>query len=87
GLKLPATLVFDYPTPMSLARHLQDEFGDVAPLSAPSAAPAAPAALVADAGEPMAIVGMACRLPGGVVGPEDLWQLVSEGRDAVSSFP
>ncbi|MCX4627082.1 type I polyketide synthase [Streptomyces sp. NBC_01443] len=84
GLKLPATLVFDYPTPMSLARHLQDEFGDVAPLPAP---PAAPAAMVADAGEPLAIVGMACRLPGGVAGPDDLWRLVSEGRDAVSSFP
>ncbi|MEU9273307.1 beta-ketoacyl synthase N-terminal-like domain-containing protein, partial [Streptomyces sp. NPDC048251] len=37
--------------------------------------------------EPIAIVGMACRLPGGVAGPADLWRLVVEGRDAVSSFP
>ncbi|MGW5449825.1 type I polyketide synthase, partial [Streptomyces asiaticus] len=37
--------------------------------------------------EPIAIVGMACRLPGGVAGPQDLWRLVSEGRDAVSGFP
>ncbi|MCX5151204.1 polyketide synthase docking domain-containing protein, partial [Streptomyces sp. NBC_00320] len=37
--------------------------------------------------EPIAIVGMACRLPGGVAGPEDLWKMVSEGRDAVSGFP
>ncbi|UUU39568.1 type I polyketide synthase [Streptomyces sp. NBC_00162] len=81
GLKLPATLVFDYPTPLALSRYLREEFGDVAP------APAARAAVVADAGEPLAIVGMACRLPGGVTGPEDLWRLVSEGRDAVSSFP
>ena len=37
--------------------------------------------------EPIAIVGMACRLPGGVASPDDLWRLVSEGGDAVSGFP
>ncbi|WP_138906192.1 type I polyketide synthase [Streptomyces chryseus] len=37
--------------------------------------------------EPVAIVGTACRLPGGVATPEDLWRLVDEGTDAVSGFP
>ncbi|GAA2653050.1 SDR family NAD(P)-dependent oxidoreductase [Streptomyces lunalinharesii] len=37
--------------------------------------------------EPLAIVGMSCRLPGGVRSPEDLWQLLSEGRDGIAEFP
>ncbi|RKN03587.1 acyltransferase domain-containing protein [Streptomyces radicis] len=37
--------------------------------------------------EPIAIIGMACRLPGGVASPEDLWRLVDQGVDGVSAFP
>ncbi|WP_309248456.1 type I polyketide synthase [Streptomyces sp. MNP-20] len=80
GLPLPTTVVFDHPTPEALAARLRAEIlGATRPVTE--------AALTADPGEPLAIVGMACRLPGGVTGPEDLWRLVSEGRDAVSGFP
>nr|AFU81773.1 1-hexene synthase 2 [1-hexene ORF2 expression construct pBbS7k-hexORF2] len=43
--------------------------------------------LAAAAHEPVAIVSMACRFPGGVESPEDFWDLISEGRDAVSGLP
>src|SRR5438309_9386870 len=44
-------------------------------------------ALLERSGEPIAIVGMACRFPGGVRCPEDLWDMVSQGRDVMSEFP
>ncbi|AOR30864.1 hypothetical protein BFF78_07175 [Streptomyces fodineus] len=43
--------------------------------------------LLDQAGEPLAIVGMSCRFPGGVASPEDLWSLVAEGRMGISEFP
>ncbi|MFD7669273.1 type I polyketide synthase, partial [Streptomyces sp. NPDC059788] len=82
GLRLPTTLVFDHPTPKAVVAYLAAEFG-----GRDSAAHqvVAPTALTED--EPIAIVGMACRFPGGVVSPEDLWRLAFEGRDVVGEFP
>ncbi|RKN07440.1 SDR family NAD(P)-dependent oxidoreductase [Streptomyces radicis] len=81
GLKLPATLVFDYPTPAVLARHLLDEVWGTAD-------EAQVRRVVAPADDdPIAIVGMACRYPGGVSSPEELWRLVDGGVDAISGFP
>ncbi|MEU1818962.1 type I polyketide synthase [Streptomyces roseifaciens] len=84
GMRLPATLIFDYPNPLTLARFLTAE---AAGSGEAAAAPATVATATGAADEPIAIVGMACRYPGGVQSPEDLWQLVFSGRDAVSGFP
>ncbi|MFE1863749.1 type I polyketide synthase, partial [Streptomyces anandii] len=87
GLRLPATLVFDYPTPGDLARYLRDELvGDAGPDA--GVVPVVPVAGGPGADDDLvAIVGMACRFPGGVESPEDLWRLVAGGGDGVSSFP
>jgi acyl transferase domain-containing protein len=39
------------------------------------------------AAKPLAIIGMSCRFPGGIGSPEDLWQVLSEGREVISPFP
>nr|WP_239157732.1 type I polyketide synthase [Streptomyces sp. SID13726] len=85
GLKLPAGLVFDHPTPAALADHLcirtaPDETVSSGALSTVGATPG-------DPDEPIVIVGMACRFPGGVASPEEFWELLAVGRDAVGDFP
>ncbi|MBH1939084.1 SDR family NAD(P)-dependent oxidoreductase, partial [Streptomyces sp. AV19] len=85
GLRLPATLAFDHPTPLLLAGHLWDELLGAAIGSRAEAV--APVTVTGSTDEPVAIVGMACRFPGGVRSSHDLWELVSEGIDAVDGFP
>ncbi|MET8094454.1 SDR family NAD(P)-dependent oxidoreductase, partial [Micromonospora sp. NPDC005220] len=79
GLPLPVTVVFDHPTPAALAAalaaRLDDEVEDAVPVAS------------TDPTEPIAIVAMACRYPGGVTSPEDLWRLIREGGDVRGPFP
>ncbi|WP_326564146.1 type I polyketide synthase [Micromonospora peucetia] len=82
GQALPTTLVFDHPTPIVLARFLLAGLFDADAGSAHVATPAA-----VDDDEPVAIVAMACRYPGGVDDPERLWRLVADGVDAIGDFP
>ncbi|MEH1017261.1 SDR family NAD(P)-dependent oxidoreductase [Micromonospora sp. CPCC 206060] len=81
GVRLPATLIFDYPTPNALTAHLRDELVGALP------AASGPAVRVLSDDEPIAIVGMACRFPGGVSSPEELWRMLVDGRDGMSTFP
>ncbi|MGW4116854.1 SDR family NAD(P)-dependent oxidoreductase, partial [Actinosynnema sp. NPDC004786] len=80
GLRLPATLVFDHPTPAELAEHLDRELTGTRPETV------VPVTKVVD-DDPVVIVGMGCRLPGGVSSPDDLWRVVVDGVDAIGDFP
>ncbi|MBB5803874.1 acyl transferase domain-containing protein/acyl carrier protein [Saccharothrix ecbatanensis] len=81
GVRLPATLIFDHPSPAAVARFVLGEVGGVAETRRPVAKRRR------TDNEPLAIVGMSCRYPGGVASPEQLWELVASGRDAISGLP
>ncbi|QLQ35709.1 type I polyketide synthase [Micromonospora robiginosa] len=82
GRPLPTTLVFDHPTPVALARLLRDTL-----LGAEQTPAGTTVATVASDEEPVAVVSMACRFPGGVGDPEALWRIVADGVDTVGDFP
>ncbi|OON69871.1 beta-ketoacyl synthase N-terminal-like domain-containing protein, partial [Streptomyces tsukubensis] len=84
GVRLPATLAFDHPTPRAIASRLDET---MAGSTVPAAVPAAASVTAATRDDPLAIVGMACRLPGGVASPDDLWRMLDNGGDAVTGFP
>ncbi|MBP2327117.1 acyl transferase domain-containing protein/acyl carrier protein [Kibdelosporangium banguiense] len=81
GLRLGATVIFDYPSPRALADHILAKLDGVTPVALTSTA------TLADPEEPIAIVGIGCRYPGGIGTPEDLWRLVAEGTETISTFP
>ncbi|MFF5720923.1 SDR family NAD(P)-dependent oxidoreductase [Streptomyces buecherae] len=85
GLRLPATVTFDHPTPQALVAFILAETGVASAAPRPAVEPVAAVGVSVD--EPLAIVGMGCRLPGGVASPEGLWELVSQGRDGMRPFP
>ncbi|MEV0375231.1 beta-ketoacyl synthase N-terminal-like domain-containing protein [Streptomyces sp. NPDC050636] len=78
GLPLPATLAFDFPNPRAVAHVLAEQ-------EEPSQE--GPREISADGADPVAIIGMACRLPGGAGSPDALWDLLADGTDAMSEFP
>ena len=84
GLRLPSTLVFDHPNTAAVVRFLLAEVGDAPETERPVARPRRARSAL---DEPLAIVGMSCRYPGGVSTPAELWTLVAEGRDAVGGLP
>ncbi|MCI3226869.1 SDR family NAD(P)-dependent oxidoreductase, partial [Streptomyces sp. NP-1717] len=85
GLTLPATLVFDRPTVGRLTEYLDAELAGAT--EADVHQPHLPAEAAPTTDEPIAIVALACQLPGGVRSPEDLWKLLADGSDAMSEFP
>ncbi|MCX5010952.1 SDR family NAD(P)-dependent oxidoreductase [Streptomyces sp. NBC_00555] len=84
GLRLPATLIFDYPTAEAAAAYVR-ELLDGTPDT--TTVPGTAAAVRATDDDPVVIVGMACRYPGGVTTPDGLWRLVADGVDAIAPLP
>ncbi|WP_374238281.1 SDR family NAD(P)-dependent oxidoreductase, partial [Actinoplanes sp. DH11] len=80
GLSLASTVVFDHPEPAALAAHLHAELGGT------GAAEAATAPRPDDT-DPIVLVGMACRLPGEIHDPDDLWRLLAADGDAIGPLP
>lgn len=94
GLNLPTTLLFNYPSPAAVSVYLYDrllEPGRRRPLPPPPPPPPmqarGPGTNVNSEAEPIAIISMACRYPGGVTSAEDLWRIVADEVDVTSEFP
>ncbi|MCR6483178.1 type I polyketide synthase [Amycolatopsis sp. OK19-0408] len=79
GVPVPPSLIYDFPTPGAVIAELTRlRSGGETVVAQPEPTSSA---------EPIAIVAMACRFPGGVRSADDLWQLVVNEVDATSEFP
>ncbi|MFB8005177.1 beta-ketoacyl synthase N-terminal-like domain-containing protein [Nocardia sp. NPDC056000] len=81
GVHLPRTALYEFSTVARLAEHLDS------PAAVESAAPRRSARSGMAPTEPIAIVGIGCRYPGGIDSPERFWQVLTEGRDVITAFP
>ncbi|MEV6765613.1 beta-ketoacyl synthase N-terminal-like domain-containing protein, partial [Streptomyces sp. NPDC051105] len=84
GLRLPATVAFDFPTPRAMADRIRAEITGEPLRDDEAGTPPEPAG---DPDEPIAIVGIGCRLPGGASSPEELWRLVADEVSTVGPYP
>ena len=82
GLVLSSTLAFDYPSPAAVAEHLREKVEGVQ-----RGGQQVVRRSRSDGDEPIAVVGMSCRYPGGAASPEELWRLAVDGVDAIGEFP
>ncbi len=80
GRKVSPVELFQHPTINSLVEHLTTPESDIE-------AGAAHSADGSYAGEPIAVIGLGCRFPGGIAGPQAFWQFLCEGRSAVGEVP
>ncbi|MFJ7044361.1 SDR family NAD(P)-dependent oxidoreductase [Streptomyces sp. NPDC101112] len=87
GLRLPTTLAFDHPSVRAIAGYLHGELTGAPDLTGSAEPPATAAAATGTDDDPVVLVGIGCRYPGGVTSPDELWQLVADGAHAFSEFP
>ncbi|WP_425547035.1 type I polyketide synthase, partial [Actinocorallia aurantiaca] len=85
GRSLPATLVWEHPTISRIAAALSGANPPEGTATAPKSVSAKASAAGFD--EPIAVVGVGCRLPGGINGPGDFWRFLLDGRDAIGEVP
>jgi polyene macrolide polyketide synthase len=82
GLRLPTTLVYDHPTLAHLVDRLRAELGWEEQVASGQASSA-----VTRDEEAIAIIGAACRLPGGIKTPDEFWDLLVRGGTTIGPFP